>query len=278
MATVVSIINMKGGVGKTTLTFNLAWYCAWKANLRVLAVDLDPQSNLSQYFLGEIKYDNYVADNDNQKTVVDIFERSTPERKFQPEDIIKIHEWDDGSLIDLIPCRLELNKTLKSPKTRPEKLKNFLDKLDNKYDLIIIDCAPTDSILTTAAYLASDHLIIPVKPEFLAKIGLPLIRTSLIEHYEEYEEYDNNAKISGIIFTDNKKNSSTSQKQVSKDVISFAIKYEYYVFRNEFYHSEFYPSSSKDAKPIFMVDRVQTQIKEQLYQVGEEFLEVIGLQ
>ncbi|MBE9232014.1 ParA family protein [Cuspidothrix issatschenkoi LEGE 03284] len=47
MATVVSIINMKGGVGKTTLTFNLAWYCAWKANLRVLAVDLDPQSNLS---------------------------------------------------------------------------------------------------------------------------------------------------------------------------------------------------------------------------------------
>ena len=56
MATTVSLINMKGGVGKTTLTFNLAWHCAWKKNLRVLAVDLDPQANLSQYFLGAIKY------------------------------------------------------------------------------------------------------------------------------------------------------------------------------------------------------------------------------
>ncbi|MBE9238536.1 ParA family protein [Anabaena aphanizomenioides LEGE 00250] len=277
MATVVSMINMKGGVGKTTLTFNLAWYCAWEANLRVLAVDLDPQSNLSQYFLGEIKYQNYILDNDNQKTIVDIFERFTPERKFQPEDVIKIHndEWEDRGLIDLIPCTLELNKTLKNPTSKAERLKKFLDQLDDKYDLIIIDCAPTDSILTTAAYFASDHLIIPVKPEFLAKIGLPLLRKSLIEHYEDY---DNNAKISGIIFTGNKKNSSTSQKEVSKDVISFAINYGYYVFKNEFYHSEFYPSSSKDAKPIFMVDRVQTQVKEQLYQVGEEFLEVIGLQ
>lgn len=52
MAIVVSLINMKGGVGKTTLAFNLAWYSAWKGKLRVLAVDLDPQANLSQYFMG----------------------------------------------------------------------------------------------------------------------------------------------------------------------------------------------------------------------------------
>ena len=50
MATTVSMINMKGGVGKTTLTFNLAWYSAWKAALKVLVIDLDPQANLSQYF------------------------------------------------------------------------------------------------------------------------------------------------------------------------------------------------------------------------------------
>ena len=47
MSVTVSLINMKCGVGKTTLAFNLAWYAAWQANLRVLAVDLDPQSNLS---------------------------------------------------------------------------------------------------------------------------------------------------------------------------------------------------------------------------------------
>jgi chromosome partitioning protein len=52
MAVTVSMINMKGGVGKTTLAFNLAWYCAWKANLKVLVIDIDPQSNLSQYCMG----------------------------------------------------------------------------------------------------------------------------------------------------------------------------------------------------------------------------------
>ncbi|MEN6472572.1 MAG: ParA family protein, partial [Syntrophaceae bacterium] len=56
MAQTVSMINMKGGVGKSTLTFNLAWRSAWKENLRVLAIDLDPQANLSQYFLGAKKY------------------------------------------------------------------------------------------------------------------------------------------------------------------------------------------------------------------------------
>jgi chromosome partitioning protein len=54
------MINMKGGVGKTTLTFNLAWYAAWRRNLRVLAVDLDPQANLSQYFMGAEGYVNYI--------------------------------------------------------------------------------------------------------------------------------------------------------------------------------------------------------------------------
>ena len=62
MATTVSMINMKGGVGKTTLAFNLAWHAAWTKNLRVLAVDLDPQANLSQYFMGAEKYLKYIED------------------------------------------------------------------------------------------------------------------------------------------------------------------------------------------------------------------------
>ncbi len=64
---------MKGGVGKTTLAFHLAWYSAWQASLVVLAVDLDPQANLSQYFLGARKYLEYL--NAANKTVVEIFEQ-----------------------------------------------------------------------------------------------------------------------------------------------------------------------------------------------------------
>ena len=51
MATAVSMINMKGGVGKTTLAFNIVWAMAYQKNLKVLAIDLDPQANLSQYLL-----------------------------------------------------------------------------------------------------------------------------------------------------------------------------------------------------------------------------------
>ena len=77
MATTVSLINMKGGVGKTTLAFNLAWYCAWQANMKVLAVDLDPQSNLSQYLMGAKDYLTYM---DAQRpTIVEVFEQFSPE-------------------------------------------------------------------------------------------------------------------------------------------------------------------------------------------------------
>lgn len=73
MSTTVSLINMKGGVGKTTLAFNLSWYSAWLANLKVLAIDLDPQANLSQYFMGAKKYLSYIQS--NKGTVVEIFEQ-----------------------------------------------------------------------------------------------------------------------------------------------------------------------------------------------------------
>ena len=179
MATTVSMINMKGGVGKTTLSFNLAWYAAWKKKHRVLAVDLDPQSNLSQYFMGAEKYVQHLAD--DGRTVVDIFEQfSAPTAKhpgptpIKPDEIVQtLHNWDDGSTLHLIPSRLELAWTLKNPTEKAHLLPKFLAKLNDAYDLVIIDCAPTESILTTAAYLSSRYVVVPIKPEFLATIGLP---------------------------------------------------------------------------------------------------------
>ena len=76
MATVASMVNMKGGVGKSTMTFNLAWYLAYRADLRVLAIDLDPQANLSQYILGA---DGYVQlRGSDRRTIVAVFEQYSP--------------------------------------------------------------------------------------------------------------------------------------------------------------------------------------------------------
>src|SRR5438876_7058677 len=121
MTTTVSLINMKGGVGKTTLAFNLAWYCAWRANLKVLAVDLDPQANLSQYSMGARKYLANIST--EGQTVVEIFEQfSAPRsrkgspRLIKPSEVLHVlQEWSDGSLLHLVPSRLELAWTLKNP-------------------------------------------------------------------------------------------------------------------------------------------------------------------
>ncbi len=281
MATVVSLINMKGGVGKTTLSFNLAWYAAWRANLRVLAVDLDPQSNLSQYFMGAQDYLNYL--NADKSTVVEIFEQfSTPKSKsgsptlVDPKSIIhRLHAWNDGSLIDLIPSRLELAWTLKNPTEKAHLLPSFLAKVSDRYDLILIDCAPTESILTTAAYRSSRYVVVPVKPEFLATIGLPLLARSLEEFRLMHQ--DQALEMAGVIFNDvRRSNTPNEQKTSMSDVRKLAGEFGWPVFSERAHHSDSYPAGSREGKPIFMTDFARDYVKGEFESVAKQFLKSIG--
>src|SRR5215813_10678167 len=103
MAVTVGVVNMKGGVGKSTLTSNLGWYCAYNKNLKVLLVDLDPQFNLSQYVMGSDAYEELHSE--NKATVLDVFEQHTPpaitgvpRKQLLPKDVIvEVREWPDGS-------------------------------------------------------------------------------------------------------------------------------------------------------------------------------------
>ena len=76
MSVSVSLINMKGGVGKTTLAFNLAWFASYKCNKKVLVVDLDPQANASQYLMGASNYLDHISN--NRSTIVDVLEQFSP--------------------------------------------------------------------------------------------------------------------------------------------------------------------------------------------------------
>lgn len=281
MAISVSLINMKGGVGKTTLAFNLAWFSAWRANLRVLAVDLDPQANLSQYFMGAQKYLNYL--NDDKATVVDIFEQfSAPKPAkgaptlLEPSKVIHhLYKWDDGSLLDLIPSRLELAWTLKNPTEKAHLLPQFLAKVSSNYDLILIDCAPTESILTTAAYRSSRFVVVPVKPEFLATIGLPLLARSLEEFKLMHQ--DQALDMAGIIFNDvRRSNTPPEQKRSRADVKKLATTFGWPVLDKAAHHSDSYPAGSRQGTPIFLTDYARDYVKDEFDDVGSKFLEVIG--
>jgi chromosome partitioning protein len=272
---------MKGGVGKTTLAFNLAWYAAWKANLRVLVVDLDPQSNLSQYFMGALEYLKYLEA--GKATVVEVFEQfSSPKAgsgsptPLNPNDVIHhLRSWADNSLLDLVPARLELAWTLKNPTEKSQLLPQFLSKISDNYDLVLIDCAPTESILTTAAYRSSRYVAVPVRPEFLATIGLPLLARSLAEFKMMHQ--DQNLDMAGIIFNGlRRSNTPPEQTKSILDVTSLAATHSWPVFKEVAHHSDSYPAGSRQGAPIFMTRYARDYVKGEFNKVAKKFLETVG--
>ena len=282
MATTVSLINMKGGVGKTTLAFNLSWYSAWQKSMKVLAVDLDPQANLSQYFMGAKKYLEYISK--DSSTVVEIFEQfSAPRTRkgsptlISPTKVIhRLFAWSDGSCIDIIPSRLELAWTLKNPTDKSQLLPQFLAKVAGNYDLIMIDCAPTESVLTTAAYRSSRYIVVPVRPEFLATIGLPLLARSLDEFRLMHQQQT--LEMAGIIFNDKRRVATPREQRVSmKAVQTLASEQGWSVFENAAHHSDSFPTGSRESTPIFQTNYARDYVRGEFSEVAEEFLERVSL-
>lgn len=278
MAITTALVNMKGGVGKSTIAANLGWYCAQRRNKRVLLVDLDPQFNLSQYILGVAGYEAIV--NAGHKTTLHIFEQFTPsvvsgapKTELNPSDVIKnVRTWRDGSIMDLVPSHLDLAWTLKNPHAKERLLNDFLDETRGNYDLILIDCPPTESMLTTAAYLASDYILVPVRPEFLSTIGLPLLVHSLTEFTGIYKK---TVDLAGILFnaTGDKREHQLSRIYVAK----IAMERKWYLFKNEITYSDSYSKGSRLGRPIFSTDYARYSKRANFAAVADEFIGRIGL-
>ncbi len=279
MSISVSFINMKGGVGKTTLAMQVA-LGAQAVGLKVLAVDLDPQSNLSQAVLGAKRYVEMLQQ--DRPTVIQIFEGYLPATQAKPspsavsiDEVIRQCIGGDGP--DLIASRFELCQTLRNPARKERRLAEALAKVSDQYDVIVIDCAPTDSMLTEAAYFASRYVIVPAKPEYLAAIGLPLLARSL-KAFKQANQ-DHMIEVAGIVFVHSAGYKvSPEGRRLMAEISDFATREGWRVFSKEIRYSATFPKSAREGWPIGWDSRARPELIKAFNAFTNELFGAIGIE
>lgn len=184
MATVISCINLKGGVGKTALAVNLAAYCG-KIGKKTLLIDLDPQTNASFSMIGVQKWTSHAK---THGTVADLLGaqkhvNAEGKRKKAGEVLFK----EAFSNVDLIPSHIDLftvDLDMAGATSRETKLRKATKELIDDYDIIVCDCPPNLTIPTQNALALSTHYVVPVSLDFLSAIGISL----LIKRVEELSD------------------------------------------------------------------------------------------
>ena len=190
MTKVISLVNQKGGVGKTTTSINLAASLG-KSGKKTLLVDLDPQGNATTGLginKGDIAYSIYDILNGSVESKKGIIKT-----KFTNLSIIPATINLAGLDIELVEKGYH-NAAFK----KNEQLRTALEKIKDNYEYVIIDCPPSLGLITTNALVASDSVIIPVQCEFFALEGITQLLNTVIMTQTRLNP---NLKIEGVLLT-----------------------------------------------------------------------------
>ena len=183
------VFNQKGGVGKSTITCNLAAISASRG-LRTLVIDLDPQGNSSAYLMGNLAADG-------QPTVADFFESSLSYslRKVLPAEFIVATPHENLSMMLSSPRLDELQTKLES-RHKIFKLREAMAQLDSDYDRIYIDTPPALNFYTRSALIAARGCLIPFDCDDFSRKAL----YTLLENVQEIQaDHNSDLQVMGIV-------------------------------------------------------------------------------
>lgn len=223
-SSVVSVINYKGGVGKTTLTANIGAELAARGQ-SVLLVDLDPQASLT---FSVYRVEDWEAQLAPERTILQWYRsfepsgQADPLQKYvvRPPAVNQALQLSAGQLdllashLGLIEVDLDLAAGLggaRFQKSSPRFLavyRMLADALSGDamaaYDMVLIDCPPNFGVVTRTALVASDFVLVPARPDYLSTLGIDYLRTrlsSLVETYNGVAPIAINPEIVGVVYT-----------------------------------------------------------------------------
>lgn len=220
MGTVISTVNMKGGVGKTTLTVNLATCLAKNHNKRVLVLDLDSQISAT---LSLISPHEFAKVRKKRRTISYLLNNMitpNPWSKLEINNLIYPSVCNiDG--LELLPGDIELydeylvsemlhKKAMAESEDDFQKvwdkferdlIKRIIEPISEDYDFIIMDCAPGYNLLTRSGIAASNYYILPARPEPLSLVGIQLLERRVAKLKETHQDVEKlNINLLGIVF------------------------------------------------------------------------------
>ena len=253
---VIAIANQKGGVGKTTTTFNFGVALAQEGK-KVLLVDADPQGDLTTY-MG-------VHDTDNIPTLASLMECYIQDRNIDTDSAI-IHHKEN---IDLLPTNLDLSAmeiSLVTAMSREYTIKNCLSSIKDKYDYILIDCMPSLGMITINALASADKVIIPVQTQFLAAKGMGHLLKTVAKVKRSINP---NLKIGGILLTlvDKRTKLSKETKQLLEENYGNIVK----IYNTQIPSAVKVAESTSSGKSIFSYDK-NSKVTSAYKEFGKEIL------
>jgi len=229
-ARIISMVNQRGGVGKTTSTINLGAALA-ECGRKVLLVDFDPQGALSAGF--------GTNPHELELTVYNVM----MDRKVDINDVILPTDIEN---IDLLPANIDLSAAevqLVNEVAREQVLASALRKVQNEYDVILIDCQPSLGLLTVNALTASHGVIIPLICEFFALRAVAL----LVDSIEKVQDRLNpDLEITGVLATMFDARTIHSKEVLARIIDAFGDK----VFDTVIKRTVKFPDATVSAEPI----------------------------